>query len=118
YELPNAARETIARALDDLAHAGIFQDGDTQRTYAYSIDPGVKDQTRLKLAVVLAHEKSDRADRTTDNHVPASIETVRAIDRRVNARLVEQGVAPVSRYPAEFASGPKGLNATLHAMQR
>ena len=79
---------------------------------------GPSAQTRLKLAVVLAHEKSDRADRTTDNHVPASIETVRAIDRRVDTRLAEQRIAPISRYPAESASGPKGLNATLHAMQR
>jgi hypothetical protein len=118
YELPTTDRETIVRALDDLAKDGIFEDGDTRRTYAYSIGPGVKDQTRLKLAVVLAHEKSDRADRTTDNHVPASIETVRAIDRRVDTRLAEQRIAPISRYPAESASGPKGLNATLHAMQR
>ncbi|WP_261338678.1 relaxase/mobilization nuclease domain-containing protein [Rhizobium leguminosarum] len=28
------------------------------------------------------------------------------------------GITPVSRYPAEFSSGPKGLTATLHAMQR
>jgi hypothetical protein len=118
YELPNTDRETVAKALDDLARDGILEDGDTQRTYAYSIGPGVKDRTRLQLAIVLAHEKSDRADRTTGNHISPSIETVRAIDRRVDARLEGQGIAPLSRYPAKFASGPKGLNATLHAMQR
>lgn len=118
YELPNTDRETVAKVLDDLARDGILRDGDTQRTYAYSIGPGVKDQTRLQLAIVLAHEKSDRADRTTGNHISPSIETVRAIDRRVDARLEGQGIAPLSRYPAKFASGPKGLNATLHAMQR
>ena len=118
YELPNASRETVATALDNLARDGIVQDGDTDRTYAYSIGPGVKDQMRLQLAIVLAHEKSDRADRTTDGHIPPSIESVREIDRRVDARLAGQGIAPISRYPAKFASGPKGFNATLHAMQR
>ena len=118
YELPNTSRETVARALDDLARDGIFQDGNTERTYAYSIGPGVKDQTRLQLAIVLAHEKSDRADRASDGHIPPSIETVREIDRRVDARLAGQGIAPISRYPAKFASGLKGFNATLHAMQR
>ena len=118
YELPNTDRETVAKALDDLARDGILQDGDTQRSYAYSVGPGVKGQTRLQLTIVLAHEKSDRADRTTDSHIPASIETVRTFDRRVDAYLKEQGIAPVSRYPAKFASGPKGFNATLHAMQR
>jgi len=118
YELPNTDRETVARALDDLARDGILQDGDTQRSYAYNVGPGVKGQTRLQLAIVLAHEKSDRADRTTDNHIPASIETVRAIDERVGVHLEGQGIAPLSRYPAKFASGPKGFNATLHAMQR
>ncbi len=47
YELPNASRETVAKALDNLARDGILQDDDTQRTYAYSIGPGMKDQTRL-----------------------------------------------------------------------
>ena len=118
YELSDADGETIARALDDLTRDGIFRDGDTQRTYAFSLGPGVKGQTRLQLAIVLAHEKADRADRSSDDHVPASIEAVRAIDERVCERLEAQGIVPLSRYPAKFASGPKGLNATLHAMQR
>ncbi|MCO5066949.1 MAG: hypothetical protein M9924_21515 [Rhizobiaceae bacterium] len=118
YELPNTDRETIAKALDDLANDGIIQDGDTQRTFAFSIGPGIKDQTRLQIAIVMAHEKSERADRATDNQVSPTIENVQAIDLRIDARLKERGIAPLSRYPAKFASGPKGLNATLHAMQR
>ncbi|MCX8571155.1 hypothetical protein [Aminobacter sp. MET-1] len=118
YELPTTDRETVTKALDDLARDGIIQDDDTKRTYAYSIGPGVKGQTRLSLAIVLAHEKSDRADRGTDNQASPTIDTIRALDLRISSRLKGQGIEPVSRYPAKFASGQKGLTATLHAMQR
>jgi hypothetical protein len=118
YELPKTDREIISKALDELARDGILRAGDTQRTYAYSIGAGVKDQTRLSLAIVIAHEKSDRADRSTDNQLSPTMENVQALDLRVASRLRGQGIATVSRNPAKFASGPKGLTATLHVMQR
>lgn len=41
-----------------------------------------------------------------------------AIDARLDEALRNDGITPIYRYPFEFASGPKGLTATLHAMQR
>ena len=92
YELPSTDRETVVTALDDLARDGIFRDGDTQRTYAFSIGPGVKGQTRLQLAVVLAHEKADRAD-----HSPAKARrflTIRAVTSGSEGR---RNASPVIR---------------------
>ncbi|MDX5999843.1 hypothetical protein SIM69_01365 [Rhizobium leguminosarum] len=67
---------------------------------------------------MIAHEKKDRSDRSSANRIPAEIDDVRAIDERLDRALRGAGITPVSRYPAEFSSGPKGLTATLHAMQR
>ncbi|QRM47760.1 hypothetical protein F2982_27840 (plasmid) [Rhizobium sp. BG4] len=118
YELENANRDDIARALASLAKDGFRLHGDTDRTYAFSVSEGVKGRTRLQFALIIAHEKKDRSDRSSANRVPADIENVRAIDDRLDTALRNARITPVSRYPAEFSSGPKGLTATLHAMQR
>ncbi|TAU34926.1 hypothetical protein ELI43_37510 [Rhizobium leguminosarum] len=118
YELEKADREDIARALGSLAEGGFRQAGDTDRTYAFSVSEGVKGQTRLHFALVIAHEKKDRSDRSSANRIPPEINDVRAIDERLDRALRGAGITPVSRYPAEFSSGPRGLTATLHAMQR
>ncbi len=118
YELGNANRDDIARGLASLAEDGFHQSGDADRTYAFSVSESVKGGTRLHFALVIAHEKKDRSDRSSANRVPAEIENVRAIDERLDRALRDAGITPVSRYPAEFSSGPKGLTATLHAMQR
>lgn len=118
YELESAGRNDIARGLASLAEDGFRQAGDTDRTYAFSVSEGVGGGTRLHFALVIAHEKKDRSDRSSANRVPAEIENVRAIDDRLDRALRDAGITPVSRYPAEFSSGPKGLTATLHAMQR
>ncbi|RDJ00815.1 hypothetical protein B5K05_33655 [Rhizobium phaseoli] len=118
YELENANRDDIARGLASLAEDGFRQSGDADRTYAFSVSEGVKGGTRLHFALVIAHEKKDRSDRSSANRVPAEMEDVRAIDDRLDRALRDAGTTPVSRYPAEFSSGPKGLTATLHAMQR
>ncbi|TCU15523.1 relaxase/mobilization nuclease domain-containing protein [Rhizobium laguerreae] len=118
YELEKADGEDIARALGSLAEDGFRQAGDSDRTYAFSVSEGVKGGTRLHFALVIAHEKKDRSDRSSANRIPAEIDDVRAIDERLDRALRGAGITPVSRYPAEFFSGPKGLTATLHAMQR
>ncbi|KAF5881674.1 hypothetical protein [Rhizobium sp. PEPV16] len=118
YELEKANREHLGRALASLAEDGFRQPGDGDRTYAFSVSEGVKGQTRLQFALVIAHEKKDRSDRSSANRIPAEIDDVRAIDERLDKVLRGAGITPVSRYPAEFSSGPKGLTATLHAMQR
>ncbi|WP_413708588.1 relaxase/mobilization nuclease domain-containing protein [Rhizobium sp. Rhizsp82] len=118
YELENANRDDIARGLASLAEDGFRQSGDTDRTYAFSVSEGVKGGIRLQFALVIAHEKKDRSDRSSATRVPAEIEDVRAIDDRLDTALRDAGITPTSRYPAEFSSGPKGLTATLHAMQR
>ncbi|PWI49783.1 hypothetical protein B5K03_34190 [Rhizobium phaseoli] len=118
YELENANRDDIARGLASLAEDGFRQSGDADRTYAFSVSEGVKGGTRLHFALVIAHEKKDRSDRSNANRVPAEMEDVRAIDDRLDRALRDAGTTPVSRYPAEFSFGPKGLTATLHAMQR
>ncbi|MFA1676909.1 relaxase/mobilization nuclease domain-containing protein [Rhizobium mongolense] len=118
YELEHADREKVERALDALAGEGFRDAGDTDRTYAFSVSPGVKGQTRLQLALVIAHEKINRGDRTSQNRIPAEIDDIHAIDTRLDRALRSEGINPVSRYPVDFASGPKGLTATLHAMQR
>ncbi|MBX4922131.1 hypothetical protein HJA76_21030 [Rhizobium bangladeshense] len=118
YELENTDRETVARALGSLAEEGFRDAGDTDRTYAFSVSEGVKGQTRLHFALVIAHEKKDRSDRSSRNRIAAEIDDVHAIDVRLDKALRGEGITPVSRYPAEFSSGPKGLTATLHAMQR
>ncbi|MEZ2129809.1 MULTISPECIES: relaxase/mobilization nuclease domain-containing protein [unclassified Sinorhizobium] len=118
YELESADRKQVARALGSLASEGFRDVGDTDRTYAFSVSEGVKGQTRLNLALVIAHEKRDRSDRGSRNRIAAEINDVHAIDARVDEALRTEGITPVSRYPVEFSSGPKGLTATLHAMQR
>lgn len=118
YELEKADREDIARAIGSLAESGFHQAGDTDRTYAFSVSEGVKGQTRLHFALVIAHEKKDRSDRSSRNRLPAEIDAVHAIDARLDEALRKTGITPIYRYPSEFASGPKGLTATLHAMQR
>lgn len=118
YELESANRDDVARALDSLAEDGFRRPGDSDRTYAFSVSEGVKGQVRLHFALVIAHEKKDRSDRSSANRIPAEIDDVRAIDERLDKALRGTGITPVSRYPAEFSSGPKGLTATLHAMQR
>ncbi|MDR6820385.1 hypothetical protein J2X76_005582 [Neorhizobium sp. 2083] len=118
YELESASRDDIARAINALAEDGFFQAGDTGRTYAFSVSEGVKGQTRLDFALVIAHEKKDRSDRSSRNRIPAEIDAVHAIDARLDEALRREGVKPMSRYPEDFSSGPKGLTATLHAMQR
>lgn len=118
YELKITDRESVARALESLAREGFRGAGDTDRTYAFSVSPGVKGQTRLHLALVIAHEKENRADRGSKNRIPAELENIHAIDARLDSALRHEGVTPISRYPVAFASGPKGLTAALHAMQR
>lgn len=118
YELENTDRESVARALDSLAGEGFRHAGDTDRTYAFSVSAGVNGQTRLHLALVIAHEKKSRADRSSDNRIPAELDDIHAIDARLDSALHKEGINPISRYPVDFASGPKGLTATLHAMQR
>ncbi|MBB3165694.1 hypothetical protein FHS25_006206 [Rhizobium laguerreae] len=118
YELEKADGEDIKRALGSLAEDGFRQASDTDRTYAFSVSEGLKGGTRLHFALVIAHEKNDRSDRSSANRIPAEIDDVRAIDERLDRALRGAGITPVSRYPAEFSSGPKGLTATLHAMQR
>lgn len=118
YELENTDWDHVARALRSLANEGFRDGGDTDRTYAFSVSEGVKGLTRLQFALVIAHEKKDRSDRSSRNRIPAEIDDVHAIDARVDKALHVEGITPVSRYPVEFSSGPKGLAATLHAMQR
>ncbi|MBP8936903.1 MAG: hypothetical protein KBG72_00300 [Agrobacterium sp.] len=118
YELENTDRESVARALDSLASEGFRHTGDTDRTYAFSVSAGVNGQTRLQLALVIAHEKSRRGESRSDNRIPAELDDIHAIDARLDGALRREGITPISRYPVEFTSGPKGLTATLHAMQR
>ncbi|WP_064710277.1 relaxase/mobilization nuclease domain-containing protein [Rhizobium bangladeshense] len=118
YELEPTDREQVARALSSLASDGFRDVGDTDRTYAFSVSEGVKGHSRLILALVIAHEKRDRADRGGQNRIPAEIDHVHAIDARVDKALRMEAITPVSRYPIEFSSGPKGFTAALHAMQR
>jgi hypothetical protein len=118
YELESASREDIGRAINALAEEGFQQAGDTGRTYAFSVSEGVKGQTRLDFALVIAHEKRDKSDRSSRNRIPAEIDAAHAIDARLDEALRQRGVTLISRYPADFSSGPRGLTATLHAMQR
>lgn len=118
YELENTDRGTIAHALRSLSKDGFCKEGDTDRTYAFSASDGVKGQTRLQFALVIAHEKKDRSDRGQGSRISSDVDTVHAIDRRLELAMRGAGIVPISRYPAEFSSGPKGFAATLHAMQR
>ncbi len=118
YELENIRREGVARALASLAADGFHKAGDPARTYAFSVSDGVNGQTRLHFALVIAHEKTDRSDRSSSNRIPGELDVAHAIDARLDRALRKEGITPISRYPAEFSSGPKGLTATLHAMQR
>lgn len=118
YELENTGRDRVARALGALADDGFRDTGDTDRTYAFGVSEGVKGQTRLQFTLVIAREKKDRSDRGSHDRIAAEIEDVHAIDARLDKALRQEGIMPVSRYPMEFSSGPKGLTATLHAMQR
>lgn len=118
YELETADREKVGHALRSLADDGFYRDGDTDRTFAFSVSEGVKGQARLQFALVVAHEKKDRADRGQINRIAATIDNVQAIDHRLDITLRGAGIIPIYRYPASFSSGPKGFTATLHAMQR
>jgi hypothetical protein len=118
YELESGSREDIGRALGSLAEDGFHHSGDTGRTYAFSVSEGVKGQTRLQFALIIAHEKKDRADRSSANRITGGIDVAHLIDARLNEALHKEGIMPISRYPAEFSSGPKGMTSTLHALQR
>ena len=118
YELEKTDRESVGRALASLAADGFHETGDTSRTYAFSVSDGVSGQTRVHFALVIAHEKKDRSDRSTGNRIPGELDVAHAIDARLDQAFRKEGLIPISRYPAEFSSGPKGLTATLHAIQR
>ncbi len=117
YELESTDRETVQYSLRSLADDGFYRQGDTDRTYAFSVSEGVKGQTRLNFALVIAHEKKNRADRTQVNRIVADIGNVQVIDHRLHMAMRGAGIVLVSRYRAEFSSGPKGFAAALHAMQ-
>ena len=118
YELKKTDRADIARTLGSLAESGFCRAGDNDRTYAFSTSEGLNGQTRVQLALVIAHEKKDRSDRSSQNRMPATIDMVHAVDARLHDAFRGAGITPISRYPPKFASGQKGLIATLHAMQR
>lgn len=118
YELKAVDRDKVGHALRSLADDGFHREGDTDRTYAFSVSDGAKGQTRLQFALVIAHEKKDRSDRGQVNRVSADIDNIHVIDHRLDRALRGAGIVPVSRYPADLSSGPKGFTATLHAMQR
>ncbi len=118
YELESTEREPVAQALRALADDGFYRDGDTDRTYAFSVSVGVKEQTRLDFALVIAHEKKDRSDRSQVNRIAVNIDNVSIIEHRLDVAMRGAGIVPVKRHPADFASGPKGFTAALHAMQR
>lgn len=118
YELATTDQEKIGDALRSLANDGFCRDGDTDRTYAFSVSDGVKGQTRLQFALVIAYEKKDRSDRSQGNRIAANIDNVQAIDHRLDVAMQSAGITPVSRHPAAFSSGPRGFIAALHAMQR
>ncbi|TNM60330.1 relaxase/mobilization nuclease domain-containing protein [Aliirhizobium smilacinae] len=118
YELENTNRWKVAHALRLLADEGFYREGDTDRTYAFSVSDGVNGQTRLQFALVIAHEKKNRSHRIQGNRIAADIDTAHVIDHRLNMAMRSAGIVPVSRYPTDFSSGPKGFTATLHAMQR
>lgn len=118
YELEAVDKEKVGYALRSFADDGFSMVGDTDRTYAFSVSNGLKGQTRLHFALVIAHEKKDRSDRGQGNRISADIDNVQAIDHRLDRALRGASIVPVYRYPAEFSSGPKGFGAALHAMQR
>lgn len=118
YELAVKDREKVKDVLRSLADDGFYREGDTDRTYAFSVSDGVKGQTRLQFALVVAHEKSDRSDRSQVNRIAANIDNVQVIDHRLDMAMRSAGIAPISRYPADFSSGPRGFTAALHAMRR
>ncbi|MFW8642389.1 hypothetical protein ACOJBO_03930 [Rhizobium beringeri] len=70
---------------------------------------GVKAQTRLNFTLVIAHEKKDRSDRSSQNRIAAEIDDVHAIDARVDRALRMEGSRRFRAYPVEFSSGPTGL---------
>lgn len=92
YELESTDREQVARALRSLADEGFREAGDIDRTYAFSVSEGVKGQTRLQFALVIAHEKKNRSDRSSHNRIAAEIDDVHAIDVRLDKALREEGI--------------------------
>lgn len=73
---------------------------------------------RFGMATVMAHEKQNRVDEGKVSRLNPPLGIVHRIDRSIDGFLREEGIEPVSRYQAKFASGRKGLSATLHAMTR
>ena len=118
YELKAADCDKVARALERTVREGFHDQGDTERSFAFSTSPGVKDQTRLTLAIVMAPEKHNRADKRKVSRLNPTLDNIHTIDRRIDGFLRDEGVEPVSRYQAKTASGRKGLSAALHAMAR
>lgn len=118
YELKSANRDLVARALDRAASEGFHDQDDTERSYAFTTSTGVNDQTRLTLAIVMAHEKQNRADKGKISRLNPTVDIIHKVDLRIDGFLRDEGVDPVTRYQAKTASGRKGLSATLHAMAR
>ncbi len=118
YELAVADRKYVGQALRSLADEGFSREGDVDRTFAYSVSEKPNGQTRLQFALVIAHEKKDRSDRSQVNRIAAQTDNIQAIDRRMDTAMRGAGIAVISRDPASFSSGPKGFTAALHAMRR
>lgn len=118
YELKDADRGKVTRALDQAAIAGFHDQNDTERSFAFSTSPDVHNQTRLSLALVIAHEKKSRADKSKVRRLNPTLDIVKKIDRRIESCLRGEGIEPVARSQVKTASGRKGLSATLRAMAR
>lgn len=69
YELAVADRKYVGQALRSLADEGFSREGDVDRTFAYSVSEKPNGQTRLQFALVIAHEKKDRSDRSQVNRI-------------------------------------------------
>ena len=118
YLLTNASGDRISKAMMRIGNEGLHDDQDTERSLAYSAEPAACDQMLLTLAIIIAPEKHDRADRHKEGRLKPTEDARERIHRNIERYLGGEGIVVALRKGFETTTGRKGMSDALRSMGR